>query len=207
MGANMDDGQDLLSWRNKNVVDDQPGLLAAIEAETRALGFDMASVKPVGRFLKSLVASKPGGTILELGTGTGLSAAWMLEGLSMEAKLVSVDNDPAVLAVAKRHLGDNRALTLCHADGGDFIAALEPMQFDMVFADAWPGKFSHLDETLALLREGGLYVVDDLLPQANWPAGHQGKVDAFVGDLMARSGFAVTQLDWATGLLVAVRIG
>lgn len=205
----MDDGQDLLNWHTRRpgeILTDVPAALAAIEADTRALGFDMASVPDVGRFLRTLVASKPGGTILELGTGTGLSAAWMLDGLTLEAKLVSVDNDPQVLAVAERHLGGNRALTLCPADGGAFVGALEPMQFDLIFADAWPGKFSHLDETLALLREGGLYVVDDLLPQANWPVGHQAKVDAFVADLTARPDLAVSRLDWATGLLVATRI-
>lgn len=40
-----------------------------------------------------------------------------------------------------------------------------PASFDLIFADAIPGKYEHLDETLALLRRGGLYVVDDMLPQ------------------------------------------
>lgn len=34
--------------------------------------------------------------------------------------------------------------------------------FDLIFADAWPGKFSHLDEALSLLSPGGFYVIDDL---------------------------------------------
>jgi len=32
-------------------------------------------------------------------------------------------------------------------------------------------KYTHLDDALALLKEGGLYVIDDMSPQANWPAG------------------------------------
>jgi predicted O-methyltransferase YrrM len=202
----MDDGQDLLNWHTGARSDAPPGL-DAIAADTRAMGFDMASDAALGRFLRLLVASKPGGTMLELGTGTGLATAWMLDGLTLEAKLVSVDNDAAVQQVAHRHLGHNRALTLCCADGGDFVSALEPMQFDLVFADAWPGKFSHLDAALALLREGGIYVVDDLLPQANWPTGHQANVDASIATMQGRADFAVSRLDWGSGLLVAARTG
>ena len=157
-----------------------PAVLKSIEPETKSLGFDMASDPAVGAFLCSLVASKPGGTILELGTGTGISTAWLAAGLQAEAKLVSVDNDPAVQAIAQTYLGGNPQITFCLSDGADFIEALEPFQFDLIFADAWPGKYSHLDKTLLLLNPGGLYVVDDLLPQDNWPEGHQKNVDAFV---------------------------
>ena len=55
--------------------------------------------------------------------------------------------------------------------------------FDLIYADAWPGKFSHLDEALGLLAAGGFYVIDDLLPQPNWPEGHAPKVPALVDDL------------------------
>jgi len=34
------------------------------------------------------------------------------------------------------------------------------------------GKFELLDAALALLKVGGLYVIDDMLPQANWPRRH-----------------------------------
>ena len=47
-----------------------------------------------------------------------------------------------------------------------------PASFDLIFADAIPGKYEHLNETLALLRRGGLYVVDDMLPQPTWPKDH-----------------------------------
>ena len=46
------------------------------------------------------------------------------------------------------------------------------VSFDLIFANAIPGKYEHLDETLALLRCGGLYVVDDMLPQPTWQKDH-----------------------------------
>ena len=51
-----------------------PPALAAIQAETVALGFNMASEPQTGALLRALAASKPAGTLLELGTGTGLVA-------------------------------------------------------------------------------------------------------------------------------------
>ena len=54
-------------------------------------------------------------------------------------------------------------------------------------ADPWPGKFSHLDEALALLRTGGIYLIDDLLPQSNWPKGHAAKVPVLIDSLERRS--------------------
>lgn len=72
-------------------------------------------------------------------------------------------------------------------------------------ADAWPGKFSHLDEALALRRPGGLYVIDDRLPQANWPEGPDPKVPRLVDDLERRREFVTVRLAWASGFMLVVR--
>lgn len=180
--------------------------LAGITVETKALGFKMASEPAVGAFLRSLTASCRGGMVLELGTGTGLSTAWLVDGLTEGAQLVSVDNDVAVQAVARRHLEHDSRVSFSCMDAGDFVGALAPGQFDLIFADAWPGKYSHLDETLALLKPGGLYLVDDLLPQPNWHEGHQDNVNAFIANMKAREDFAVSLMDWASGILLATRL-
>ena len=78
----------------------QPQRLAAIRDATRAKGFDMASEPEVGSLLRTLAATKPGGNILELGTGTGLGTAWILDGMDETARLVSVDSDPSVQQIA-----------------------------------------------------------------------------------------------------------
>ena len=55
-----------------------PKYLLAIEADTRKIEFKMASEPLVGSLLRTLAASKAKGRFLELGTGTGLSTAWLL---------------------------------------------------------------------------------------------------------------------------------
>ncbi|NQE60330.1 O-methyltransferase [Caulobacter sp. RHG1] len=181
-----------------------PAAWAEIQARTAALGFDMPSEANTGALLRLLAASKPGGRMLELGTGTGLATAWLLAGLDASASLVSVDVDPVVQDVARAHLKDER-LRFVLADGLDFIRERSPASFDLIFADAWPGKYEALDETLALLKRGGLYVIDDMLPQPNWPEGHPARVDDLVARLESRPDLVVARLTWASGLIVAAR--
>jgi len=58
-----------------------------------------------------------------------------------------------------------------------------------------------------LLAPGGIYLVDDLLSQPNWPEGHDLKVREYKQRLRTLEGFAVTELDWSTGLLLCVKRG
>jgi predicted O-methyltransferase YrrM len=181
-----------------------PAAWIAIQARTTELGFDMPSEADTGALLRLLAASKPGGRLLELGTGTGMATAWLLAGLDARASLVSVDVDPVVQDVARAHLEDDR-LRFVLADGLDYVLAQPPGSFDLIFADAWPGKYEALDTTLALLKRGGLYIVDDMLPQPNWPEGHPARVDDLVARLESRPDLVVTRLAWASGLVVAAK--
>ena len=182
-----------------------PSLLENIEAETQALGFAMASGRKTGALLRTLAATKPGGSVLELGTGTGLATCWLLDGMDEAASLITVDNDESVVAVARKHLGEDPRILFYVADGEEIVGRLAGRQFDLIFADTWPGKFSHCAETLALLRPGGLYVIDDLLPQDNWPEDHAPKVPVLIEMLEKRPDLIVTRLDWSSGLCLAVK--
>jgi predicted O-methyltransferase YrrM len=72
----------------------------------------MASETQTGSIIRLLAAAKPGGRFLELGTGTGIATAWLLNGMDSGSQLDSVDNDPQALAVARRHLGGDPRATL-----------------------------------------------------------------------------------------------
>lgn len=184
-----------------------PDAVEAIHQATLASGFSMPSEPHMGSLLRTLAASKPSGAFLELGTGTGLSTAWILDGMDQASTLLSVDNDEAVQAIARQHLGSAPRVSFHLADGALFLESLSGQTFDFVFADTWPGKFDHLDEALALLKPGSLYIVDDLLPQSNWPSGHDAKVTAFLASLAQRPDLTLTQLNWATGVLLASKRG
>ena len=183
----------------------RPAELEAILQDTRALGFGMASEAKTGALLRALAASKPAGRILELGTGTGVGTAWLLAGMDANARLDSVDNDPAAQGVAQRHLGHDPRTSFHLADGAEFLRKPPSPAFDLIYADTWAGKFSDLDLALGLVRVGGFYVVDDLLPQPNWPDGHALKIPVLINELESRVDFATVKLAWASGLLVLAR--
>jgi len=82
-----------------------PTAWRTLSARTRELGFDMPSEPRIGALLRTLAAAKPGGRLLELGTGTGLATACLLDGMDAAAELVSVDTDQEVQAVAREALG------------------------------------------------------------------------------------------------------
>jgi predicted O-methyltransferase YrrM len=182
-----------------------PGVVDAILRDTAAIGFTMASEPKTGSLLRVLAASKPAANVLELGTGTGVGTAWLLEGMDAAARLTTVENDRRAQEVARRHLGADSRVTFRLEDAGAFLTSPRAQTFDLIYADTWAGKFTHLEDALALVRPGGFYVVDDLLPQPNWPDGHAAKLPPLLAQLEQRTDFAAVTLAWATGLLLLVR--
>lgn len=172
---------------------------------TAASGFTMASDVLTCSSLRTLAASKPGGKMLELGTGTGLSASWILDGMDEHSTLVSIDNDPASLQIAHQFLQDDQRLQLVTADGEEWVAANRMQKFDYIFADTWHGKYLLLDEVLNMLNPGALYIIDDMLEQPNWPEGHAAKAADLIKRLEDRKDLTLTKQAWATGILIAVK--
>jgi predicted O-methyltransferase YrrM len=165
----------------------------------------MASDMATCRLLRTLATTKPGGRFLELGTGTGLSTSWILDGMDQRSTLISVDNAPAFLAIARQYLGGDRRLTLVESDGGEWIERHTKEKFDYIFADTWHGKYLMLEEALDMLHPGGLYILDDMLPQPNWPEGHQEKAMRLIASLEARTDMSFTSQEWATGIIIGVK--
>ena len=182
-----------------------PRVIQAIQRDTDASGFPMASEPQTGSLLRTLAATKPSGKFLELGTGTGLSTAWILTGMDQDSTLLSVDNDERAQSIARRHLDHDARLTFQLAEGAALLATLKGQSFDFIFADTWPGKYDHLDEALALLKPGGLYIVDDMSPQPNWPPGHDQKAASLITTLEQHPDLTITKLSWATGLILATK--
>jgi predicted O-methyltransferase YrrM len=186
---------------------DPPSKLQAVLDRTATLGFPMSSEPRMGALLRTLAATKPGGRLLELGTGTGVSAAWLLDGMDRYSKLITVDVDPQWQAVARDVLGDDARLEIVTADAAHFLRRQASTSFDLIFADAMPGKYELLDETLELLRPGGLYVIDDMLPQDSWPQGHAAKVPQLLTELAIRPGLRVVSMAWSSGVALVARTG
>ncbi|MEU6366496.1 class I SAM-dependent methyltransferase [Streptomyces sp. NPDC046931] len=182
-----------------------PAALPRLRAAAREAGFTMSCEERTGSLLAVLAAGRPGSRILELGTGVGEGTAWLLSGMDQASRLTTVELDAAVQQVAREQLGSDPRVTFVAGDGGAWLEAYEGESFDMVFADTWPGKFTHLERALELVAPGGTYLIDDLFPQPGWPEGHDSSVKRLLGALEERQDFRSVRLAWASGLLMAVR--
>src|SRR5664279_1932554 len=124
------------------VLTDIPMQYRSIVKETAALSFEMNSDLYTGSLLKTLAASKKGGRILELGTGGGLATSWIIEGMDEKTSLVTVENNSALLDIAKQQLADPR-IEFVLADGYQWLKTYTGAKFDLVFADAMPVSYTH----------------------------------------------------------------
>lgn len=129
-----------------------------------------ACLDEVGRLLRTLAASLPGGRIGEVGTGAAVGTAWLASGLVAGASLTSVEVDPR-LARAARDLFVDR--TDVEVVAGDWLEAMPPHgPFDLLFFDGGGREALRPDNwerLTALLKPSGIMVLDDLTPEEAWP--------------------------------------
>ena len=175
-----------------------------IKEATIEMQFNMASDVYTGSLLKTLAASKPSGRFLELGTGTGLATAWIVAGMDAKSSLITVENNALLIDVAKKYIDDSRVHFIL-TDAYEWIKKYSDEKFDFIFADAMPGKYDLFDETISILKSGGLYIIDDMLPQQNWPIGHAEKVTDFIKMIETKNDLLITKLNWSTGIIIVTK--
>lgn len=176
----------------------------AILKDAAKLNFDISCDNRIGGLISVLAASKPKSKFLEIGTGCGLGATWLLAGMDKDSSLISIETNKEWLNIAQSHLKDPR-VKFINSDAADFIQTTTE-KFDFIFADALPGKYYLVNETIALLNKGGFYVIDDCIHQEQWPKEvyffHQMLADL----LQARTDLTLITLDWAVGITIGVKL-
>ncbi len=150
----------------------EPPLLAELRAETAKLpNPDMQIAPEQGGFMALLVELTGARRIIELGTFTGYSSTAMALALPEDGRIVCLDRSEEYTAVARRYwrrAGVEDRIELRLGDAADGLAALRAEgldgSFDLVFIDADKDREDHYyEEALALLRPGGLIMVDNAL--------------------------------------------
>jgi predicted O-methyltransferase YrrM len=184
-----------------------PPLVAAAAARARQAGFPMSCDLAVGRLLAVLAAHLPkDARVLELGTGTGVGAGWIVSGLlpRTDVAVVSVEKDPGTAEVAAR--GDWPSFVQLRC--GDALEVLaDSGTFDLIFADAPGGKWEGLDRSVAALRPHGLLIVDDMTPELGWTDSHQALQDKVRQALLSAPELTSAELAVGSGVILSVRGG
>jgi predicted O-methyltransferase YrrM len=183
-----------------------PACLQEIVIATQRIRGFPASDSSTGAPLKVLASSKPGGMFLEFGTGTGMGAAWIVDGMDGDARLITVEKNEKMAAIAKHFPGHDSRITFEVVDADVFLTTQQERRYDLIFADAVAGKFRLLTETLRLLKLGGFYVLDHLHPSpASEYQEHLSKIKQVITSLEQHTELSVAKMHWATSLLLAPR--
>ncbi|MFN8560327.1 MAG: class I SAM-dependent methyltransferase [Anaerolineae bacterium] len=69
---------------------------------------------------------KPGGSLLEIGTGAGVGTCWLLDGMDASATLITVELDAQMSTIARQYLGSDSRATFITGDAEDFLKASLP---------------------------------------------------------------------------------
>lgn len=165
--------------------------------------FVMSSEPRTGALLRTLVASKPGGNILEVGSGVGVGAGWLLDGMDATARLTTLEVHARYAAVARDVLSVDDRVQVITADSTEWLEAYDGPDFDFVFVDTTITKFHRRDALFAHLADGALFIADDLLPQDSWNSDHPPRVDKFRKEIFTEPSLITTLIDWASGLVIA----
>ena len=126
-------------------------------------------------------------------------------GLDTKSSLITIENNELLIDGAKKHIIDPR-IEFVLADAYHWLKNYKGEEFDFIFADAMPGKYDLFEETIAILKKGGFYIINDMLAQPNWPAGHDEKVNDFIHTLEQRTDLLLTKLNWSTGTILVSKI-
>lgn len=137
----------------------------------RRRGEDVGA-RPIGagggaalRFLATALRAR---TVVEIGSGCGVSGIWLLRGMVPNGVLTSVDVEPenqrlAREAYAEAGFPTSRA-RLITGHALDVLPRLTDGAYDLVFCDALKQEYpDYLPEALRLLRPGGVVVFADAL--------------------------------------------
>ena len=116
--------------------------------------------------------------VLEIGLAIGYSALHIARALPTYGKVVSLERDMHMAAMAKAYLARDPAGAKVEVLLGDARETLPGLResFDVIFIDADKSGYpSYFDLALGRLRKSGLIVIDNLLMGGEVVTGHGGR--------------------------------
>ena len=189
-------------------------VLAEMQEHGRREGIPIVHA-PTGLFLELLTAASGAQRAVEVGTAIGVSTLHLARG---GAHVTSFEVDAERHAAAGEYLtraglADRVDLRLQDATKG--LAELEPGSFDLAFVDGPKYLYAaHIEPVIALLRKGGLLLVDNVLisgaaatqePVGPWDAQRIEEMRAFNERLVGHPELRTTLTPVGDGVALSVR--
>ena len=141
----------------------------AIKAASRARGHELGVIdvtQGTGAYLRHLAHQLSAQSVVEIGTGSGVGALWLLEGMMASGTLTSIDDEMEHTNIAKMALTDadiaQPRFRLITNSVMDVMTKLTDRAYDLVVFRHNPEDLSFaISEAHRVLRSGGVFVIDN----------------------------------------------
>ena len=154
------------AWKYaEDLIEETPELEHARRA---SLEMGIEPISPgTGAALAQLAAAARARTIIEIGTGLGVSALWLLRG-APEAQLTSIDAEPEHQATARELIlragASATRIRLIAGRAAEVLPRINDASYDLVLVDAdLPSVTSYLEEALRIARDGATVAIPRVL--------------------------------------------
>ncbi len=154
-----------LSYAESFVSED--GVLLGARDRARELG--CVPIGPAGgATLRVLAAATGARSVVEVGTGTGVSGLYLLGGMAAEGVLTTIDVEGEHQRAAKEAFGEAGVAAtryrLINGSAAEVLPRLRDEAYDLVFVDADKSAYAgYYEQALRLLRPGGVVAFDNAL--------------------------------------------
>ncbi|SDR16602.1 Predicted O-methyltransferase YrrM [Tsukamurella pulmonis] len=152
----------LVTYAENAIVEDE----AMSSARERAADLGVDAVSPsVGALLSVLAAAGGAKSVVEVGTGAGISGLWLLSGMRPDSVLTTIDSEQEFQAAARigfqqAGVAANRT-RLINGHALDVLPRLADAAYDLIFLDGEPVDHPrYVIDAVRLLRPGGVVVVN-----------------------------------------------
>ena len=140
-----------------------------LTARDRARELGCVPIGPAGGALLRVLAAATGArSVVEIGTGAGVSGLYLLGGMAAEGILTTIDVEgenqrAAKEAYAEAGIAPSR-YRLINGSAAEVLPRLRDEAYDLVFVDADKAEYPlYFEQALRLLRPGGVVAFDNAL--------------------------------------------
>ncbi len=125
-----------------------------------------------GALLRFLASTIDASNVVEIGTGTGVSGLWLLRGMNSASVLTSIDSDAERQRAAKEIFSTaaiaSNKIRLIAGRAIEVVDKLTSNAYDLMFINGDKLEYETLfDQSLRLLRPGGILVFHNVLSDSN----------------------------------------
>lgn len=141
----------------------------AIKSAARARGVEIGTrdlTPGAGAFLSFLARVLKAQSVVEIGTGSGVGALWVLDGMLPSGTITSIDDEMEHSSIARQSLNEAEVIPqrfrLITNPVMEVVAKLTDRAYDMVIFRHEPEDLPYaISEAARILRSGGVFVIDN----------------------------------------------